>query len=180
MESKDIFIIFLRGINVGGNIMVSMRDLVQICTDLGFENARSYLNSGNLIIRSSIPEVNLREILETGLFRKFGKKILITIRNAVELEQIINSNPFSVQKGSQVGVMMVNDIIEDMRIIEFGIKGKEEIILGNREIYVYYPDGMGRSTLKWPKRFTNGTIRNINTLTKLVSITKEMTYQNSS
>jgi uncharacterized protein (DUF1697 family) len=177
MESMDIFVVFIRGINVGGNTMVSMKDLVQFCTDLGFENVRSYLNSGNVILESSLPEENLRKTLETGLSSKLKKNVIISIRNAIELEQIIKHNPFSIQKGSRVGVMLVNDSIEDVSINEFETKGKEEIILGKREVYVHYPDGMGRSTLKWPNRFNSGTMRNINTLTKLVSITNEKTNQ---
>jgi hypothetical protein len=40
-------------------------------------------------------------------------------------------------------------------------------------VYVHYPDGMGRSKLKWPSSLRSGTIRNINTLTKLVSLGSE-------
>lgn len=177
MESKDIFVVFLRGINVGRNTMISMKDLVEICTDLGFERVRSYLNSGNIILESFIPEENLREILKANLSRKIEKNVMITIRNVLELQQIIENNPFSIQKGSHVGVMLMNDSIEDMEIDEFEIRGKEELILGKREVYVYYPDGMGRSPLKFPNRFNTGTMRNINTLTKLLSITNEMINQ---
>jgi hypothetical protein len=42
-----------------------------------------------------------------------------------------------------------------------------------------YPDGMSRSNLKWPPMFKKGTMRNINTLTKLVTITEEKPYDSN-
>lgn len=169
-----IYAVFLRAVNVGGNTMVSMKELVSFCLDLGFVNVRSYLNSGNIILESSLPEIKILEILESGLSRKFESDLRIIIRNAIELEQIIKNNPFPNKKGSQVGVMLLNESIENMGCDECKTPGKEEIILGKREVYVYYPDGMGRSKLKWSIRFNYGTMRNINTLTKLVSITNEI------
>ena len=52
----NTYVAFLRGINVGGKTMVSMKDLTTICTHIGFEKVRTYLNSENVIFQSPCPE----------------------------------------------------------------------------------------------------------------------------
>jgi len=51
--------------------------------------------------------------------------------------------------------------------------GQEEVILSSREAYIHYPDGMGRSKLKLPKVSEEGTVRNINTISKIIGIAAE-------
>jgi uncharacterized protein (DUF1697 family) len=50
------------------------------------------------------------------------------------------------------------------------IPGREEVQAVGREIFVHYPDGMGRSKLKLPPLATQGTARNLNTVGKLVAM----------
>ena len=64
MKTMNTHVAFLRGINVGGNTMVSMKDLAAICTQIGFENVRTYLNSGNVIFKSPLPEAELQKCLK--------------------------------------------------------------------------------------------------------------------
>ena len=53
-EIMQTQIAFLRGINVGGNTMVSMKELAVICTQVGLLDVQTYLNSGNVIFRSPL------------------------------------------------------------------------------------------------------------------------------
>ena len=162
---------FLRGINVGGNTMVSMTDLAAICTQIGFENVRTYLNSGNVIFDSPLPESELRRMLEKALSEKTGKDIGVVIRSPEDLERVVKGNPFPEAVPSQVGVLLVTEPVAENILAEFVIPGREEVVPGKREVYVHYPDGMGRSKMKWPRSLRGGTMRNINTLTKLNSLT---------
>jgi uncharacterized protein (DUF1697 family) len=70
-------------------------------------------------------------------------------------------------------VLLVTEPIAKNVLAEFVIPGREKVVPGKREVYVHYPDGMGRSKLKWPLSLRDGTMRNINTLTKLVSLAAE-------
>ena len=169
----NTYVAFLRGINVGGNTMLSMKDLATICTRIGFMDVRTYINSGNVIFKSSLPEDNLQAALEKELLGKTGTEIGVVVRNTNDLERVVKNNPFPGAVPSQVGVMLVMEPIAKNAREEFVIPGKEEVVPGNREVYVYYPDGMGRSKLKWPASLRNGTMRNINTLSKLVSLGAE-------
>jgi uncharacterized protein (DUF1697 family) len=164
------YIAFLRGINVGGNTMISMKELAAICTHIDFKEVRTYINSGNVLFKSPLLEEKLQKALEKELARKIGKDIKVVIRSTKDLEQIIDENPFRKAVPSQVGVLLVTEPITKKVLEEFVIPGREEVALGRREVYVHYPDGMGRSKLKWPPTLQGGTMRNVNTLTKLVSL----------
>lgn len=167
------WIAFFRGINVGGNMMISMKDLAAICTQTGFEHVRTWLNSGNVIFQGSLPEAEIPKALETVLSAKTGKDIGVVIRTPGDLEGVVRNNPFPEAVPSQVGVLLVMEPVAKDILAEFVIQGREKVVPGIREVYVHYPDGMGRSKLKWPRSLRNGTLRNINTLTRLVGLAAE-------
>jgi len=173
MKTMNTHVAFLRGINVGGNTMVSMKDLAAICTQIGFENVRTYLNSGNVIFKSPLPEAELLRVLETALAGKTGKEIGVIIRSPGDLERLVKSNPFPDAVPSQVGVFLVTEPVAENIVAEFAIPGRETVVPGKRDVYVHYPDGMGRSKLKWPHSLRGGTMRNINTLAKLAGLAAE-------
>jgi uncharacterized protein (DUF1697 family) len=163
-------IAFLRGINVGGKTMVSMKDLAAICTQIGFGNVRTYLNSGNVIFTSLLRETELQQALEKELSARTGKEIGVVIRSSEDLEQMVERNPFPEAIPSQVGVLIGTTPVTEKVMAEFVIPGRETIVPGKREVYIHYPDGMGRSKLKTPPSLRDGTMRNINTLSGLVSL----------
>jgi uncharacterized protein (DUF1697 family) len=167
------YVAFLRGINVGGNTMISMKELAAICTNMGLLDVRTYLNSGNVIFQSPLPEAELQKVLETALSGKTGKDIMVVVRSHGDLERVVKDNPFPEAVPSQIGVLFVTESIAKNILAEFVIPGREEVVPGKREVYVHYPDGMGRSKLKWPLSLRNGTMRNINTLSKLAGLAGE-------
>jgi uncharacterized protein (DUF1697 family) len=85
----------------------------------------------------------------------------------------VKSNPFPDAVLSQVGVLLVMELMAENILAEFVILGREKVVPGKREVYVHYPDGMGRSKLKWPLSLRSGTMRNITTLSKLASLAAE-------
>jgi uncharacterized protein (DUF1697 family) len=95
------------------------------------------------------------------------------IRTIEELETIVANNPFPSANPSQVGVLFLEQIVDESIVEEFLKKETEEIITGKREIYIHYPNGMGRSKLKFPKIAKRGTVRNINTVKKLAGLAKK-------
>jgi uncharacterized protein (DUF1697 family) len=167
------YVAFLRGINVGGNTMISMKELAAICTNMGLLDVRTYLNSGNVIFKSPLPDPELQTILETELSVKRGKEIGVIVRSHGDLERVVKDNPFTEAVPSQIGVLLVTEPVAKNILAEFVIPGREEVVPGKREVYVHYPDGMGRSKLKWPLSLRGGTMRNINTLSKLASLAGE-------
>lgn len=168
----ETYIAFLRGINVGGNTSFPMTELRTICNDIGFTNVRTYIQSGNVIFESEHAEKVLIEKLEQALSERTQKKIPVMIRTAEDLRSVLSSNPFPDAKPDQVGVMFfVNPVPTDL-VEGLTISGPEEIVLSEREIYIHFPNGMGRSKLKLPFA-QQGTVRNINTISKIAGLVFE-------
>lgn len=158
-QSMTVFIALLRAINVGGTGILPMKELSGLCTDLGFESVRTYIQSGNVIFQSRRSEERIRTELEQALAGKMGKRIDVMVRTAPELRSVLEANPFPDADPGQVDVAFLAGPVPVGLLEKFRIAGREEIRLGTREIYIHYPDGMGRSKLKLPSG-VSATVRN--------------------
>ena len=170
----EILIALLRGINVGGNNILPMTELKVLCEETGFKNVRTYIQSGNVIFESKVTEEKAVVKLQNALKTKLENPVAVMIRTIEELETIISNIPFPGANPSQVGVLFLEKIVDKSIVQEFSKKETEEIITGKREIYIHYPKGMGSSKLKFPKSAKNGTVRNINTVKKLVLLANKI------
>jgi uncharacterized protein (DUF1697 family) len=167
------YIAFLRGINVGGNTILPMSELRSICEKLGYQNVRTYIQSGNVLFESELSEEELMTSLEQALWQAKQKHIHVVIRTITELEKVAADNPFPQAEPARVGVMFFSRPVEGNFLSDVSTTTGEEVKTGEREAYIYYPNGMGRSKLKMPKQAAEGTVRNLNTIRKLVEISKE-------
>lgn len=163
------FVAFLRAVNVGGTGKLPMKDLVQLCTETGFENVQTYIASGNVVFATDLPKDRAKAALETRLEAYAGHPISVFIRTGPELKSILDANPFPDKPGNRTLVVFLdgvppNDAFEQAT----GLKN-EEMRLGAQELYIHYGDGMGQSKLKVPAA-QSGTARNMNTVAKLVKI----------
>ncbi len=170
MARSQIYIVFLRGINVGGNSILPMKDLAALCSGLGFKNIRTYINSGNVILESLLSEEKVTLKLEKALEVHMKKPISVMVRTGEELESIIKRNPFKDKTPSQVGVTLFANSILKSYISEIKNQTIEEVKVSGRELFVYYPKGMGQTKIKFPTNSESGTVRNINTITKLIAL----------
>jgi uncharacterized protein (DUF1697 family) len=164
-----VFIALLRAVNVGGTGMLPMKELSTLCSDLGFKNVRTYIQSGNVVFETALLEKAVKAKLEDALAKRMGKKVDVAVRTPPELQAILKENPFSSSPPAKVAVFFLPTQAPETVLENVVAPGGEEVRLGKREIYVYYPDGMGRSKLKVPFA-GQATARNINTVTKLVAM----------
>jgi uncharacterized protein (DUF1697 family) len=167
-----VYVALLRAVNVGGRKLV-MADLKAIAEELGFEKARTFIASGNLLFASSKSEAEVSRLLEERLKKHMGAEVPVMVRTASEMAAIAKANRFRREPPSKVAVIFFEepppkDSIEQARGI-----ADEELALGRREIYVHYPSGMGRSKLRLPARAA-GTARNMNSVARLAQLAKEM------
>ena len=177
-----VFICLLRGVNVGGNNLIKMDALRKLCISLGLCDPQTYVQSGNIVFQSDErePAVLARGIGD-AIEQKFGFRPEVVIRTASEIKDAIARNPFAKRRGIEPAKLLVNFLAEapgaEVRDAILGLKlGPEEVRIDGREIYIYFPDGMGRSKL-WPaigKKLKNpGTGRNLNTVTKLLEMAEK-------
>ena len=166
-----VFVAFLRAINVGGTGTLPMKELAALCADLGLQDVRTYIQSGNVVFASHLTERKVQAKVEERLAKKMGKKIDVMVRTAAELRSILAANPFPHGKPAQVAVLFLADRAPKGLLDGLAISGPEEIKLAGREIYIHYPLGIGRSKLKLPAATPVGSARNLNTIAKLVDMT---------
>ena len=166
-----IFIALLRAINVGGTGTLAMTDLKSLCEGLGLTDVRTYIQSGNVVFGCAWAEGHIKAAFETALLTRLGKRIDVLVRSATEMSTVLNRNPFPSAQGNKVSVLFFNQALKKAAVAAITIPDNEEIRLAGREVYVHYPNGMGRSKLKLSS-LGIATSRNINTVAKLVEMTK--------
>jgi uncharacterized protein (DUF1697 family) len=170
--AMGIFIALLRGINVGGTGLLPMKELSGLCSGLGFQAVRTYIQSGNVIFESRLSEQGIRSSLEKAVAKKLGKHIDVMVRTPAEIRSILNNNPFPDKEPARVAVALLSGPPPKDLVKNVVAPGGEQVKPGKREVYVYYPDGMGRSKLKLPLNGAAATVRNINTVGQLVALTE--------
>ena len=163
------FVALLRAVNVGGTGTLPMRDLVAMCKHAGYRNVRTYIASGNVVFSTRAKESAVKAALEKALEAYAGKPVGVLVRAADELAAVLAGNPFPDAPPNKV-VAIFLDKAPDPGAADAATGRKNEVVRpSTREIYVHYPDGLGRSKLKIPAA-AQGTARNMNTIAKLVTM----------
>ncbi|UUU30102.1 DUF1697 domain-containing protein [Streptomyces sp. CA-210063] len=173
----------LRGINVGGSKKVPMADLRTLLTGLGHTGVATYLQSGNVVFTSDHgDEDSLATEITTAIEKHFGFTVDVLVRDHAYLESVREACPFPAAEleGKQLHVTYFSEPVGEDRFESIDQQAflPEEFRLGDRALYLYAPDGLGRSklaeTLSKPRLLKGlvATTRNWNTVVKLAELTK--------
>jgi uncharacterized protein (DUF1697 family) len=170
----------LRAINVGGRNLVRMEVLRALHEEIGLTDVKTYVQSGNVVFRTKLRDLKpLERKLEDALERKHGFRPPVIIRTADELRDAVARNPFAGRKEiepAKLHIVFLADRPEPageakMRAAN---RGPEEFYVSGRELYVYYPEGAGRSKFTAAPLAVTGTARNWNTVTKLLEMAEAL------
>jgi uncharacterized protein (DUF1697 family) len=171
-------IALLRAVNVGG-IKVSMADLKALLVDLGFEDVRTLLNSGNVVFRGKTTGANLEKLLETEFARRVGRPTEFFVRTAEEWNSIVDRNPMTDEARRDPGHLLVVVLKRaptdrEVDALRGAIVGPEVVEADGKHAYIYYPAGVGQSKLTAKliekQLGSPGTGRNWNTVLKLAAM----------
>ena len=163
------YVALLRGINVLGSGKLPMTDLKAMCEKAGFKSVRTYIASGNVVFKTTKTEPQVKAILETALAKYCGKPIAVMVRTASEMAAVLAGNPFSQMPGSFTFAFFLNESPPSDALKRVTNHTIEQLELGQRAIYAYYPNGMGQSRLGIHAA-KNATARNMNTIAKLAEM----------
>ncbi|MFF3330963.1 DUF1697 domain-containing protein [Streptomyces sp. NPDC002888] len=174
----------LRGINVGGSKKVPMAELRTLMEGLGHESVRTYLQSGQAVFTSAHgDEESLAAELTGAVEKRFGFSADVIVRDHAYLRAIADACPFPAAEleAKQLHVTYFSAAVDEERFAEIDRAAylPEEFRLGDRALYLYAPDGLGRSKLAEhlsKPRINKGLIatsRNWNTVVKLVELTEQ-------
>lgn len=163
------YIALLRAVNVGGTGKLPMAELRAMCEAAGFAQVRTYIASGNAVFASASTAKQVQAALEAALMAYAGKPVGVLVRTAAELSKVLAANPFPKAAPNRTMAIFLDRPPPADTLATVKHRNGEEIVLGGREIYVHYGDGMADSKLVIPAAKT-GTARNMNTVAKLVEM----------
>ena len=175
-------VLLLRGINIGPRRRIAMPDLRELLEgELGYANARTYVQSGNAIVETSDKPDKVASDVERAIERVLGHDVPTVVRTARQMHAIEKHNPLAAvaKDFKRYAVLFCSDTpnaaaVNAARTVDFGdehwgVKGKE--------IYAFYPAGTQQSrvlkALTEAKLKTTITSRNWNTVLALNAMLRE-------
>jgi len=169
-------IALLRAVNVGGRKLV-MAELKAMFESLGFTQVRTLLQTGNIVFAGARKaSTALEAVLEAETEKRLKVRTDYLVRGAEEWSAIIANNPFRREAEDDPSHLLVLPLKSapaeaDLAALRAAIKGRETVRAVGRELYAYYPDGIGESKLTVAliekKLNTRCTGRNWNTVMKI-------------
>lgn len=170
-------IALLRAVNIAGRNAVSMVRLTALFAALGLDDARALLNSGNLVFAAGRhTPAAIEFLLKAETEKRLKLRTDYFVRSAKQWKEIVDGNPFAraaKENPSRLLVIFLKNAVSarDVKKLQGAIKGPERIGAAGRQLYAFYPDGVGRSKLTAAAiedaLGTRGTGRNWNTVLKL-------------
>lgn len=170
-------IALLRAINVAGHQKIAMADLRVLFEDLGFDDVRSVLQTGNVIFSAKFSSTSaLERHLEAESEKRLGLGTDFFVRSVKQWSQVIADNPFPAEAERAPSHLLVQFLKKSpaaggVEALQAAIRGPEIVRLVGKQLYVVFPDGIGDSklTTKIVERNLGvvGTGRNWNTVLKI-------------
>ena len=166
---------FLRGINVGGKNKIKMETLREVCAAFGFENIKTYINSGNIVFETG--KTDDRK-LAAKIEKEFGLKIKTMVRARAEIEEIVKNNPFvgQFENDKDLHVFFLDEELskEKRELLLSNNRETEMFAVRSREIYcllrVSVLDSLMGKDYIGKKLKVTATARNWRTVNKVLEL----------
>ncbi|SDR86973.1 Uncharacterized conserved protein, DUF1697 family [Formosa sp. Hel1_31_208] len=173
-------IVLLRGINVGGHKKIPMAELRDLLALEGYQNVRTYIQSGNVVLESAEDSLTvIEDTVQKAIHSKFGFDVPVIAKTSKALQLIFDACPFSEEKKIKSYFTLLQSTPKKQDVIEATKKqydGEEYVILNNC-IYYYCEKGYGQAKFNMSlferKLNTQATSRNYKTMLKLLAMSDE-------
>lgn len=144
------YVAFLRGINVGGKHILPMKDLKTIFENASCTDVLTYIQSGNVVFRTNAKNLKtLAARVAAQIHAQFGFSTPMVIRNAVQIQAILDGNPF-LQTGADLAmlhVVFLADLPSSCETLDPQRSPPDEFRVVGQEIYLHTPNGAGNTKL---------------------------------
>jgi len=168
------YIALLRGINVGGQKRVGMKDLQALVAGLGHADVTTYIQSGNIVLRSDDAPENVAQGIEEAIAGELGLEVKVLVRSRDELAAVIEHNPcLPAANPAHLHVTFLGEMPAPAALEALTVPAgaSEEYRIVGREVYLHFPEGYGRTKLSnalWERKLRlAATTRNWNTIVTL-------------
>jgi uncharacterized protein (DUF1697 family) len=175
------YVALLRGINIGPRNRIAMPALRAALEEAGFDDVRTYVQSGNVVLSSRAKTDAVRRKVERVVAESFGLEIPVVVRTKAELAAVVKRNPLgkvaSEPKRYQVSFLDKKLPAKALKELEAVAAPTEQVIARGREVYAWHPAGVARSKL-WAKLAgkdlgVTATARNWTTVEALLELARE-------
>jgi uncharacterized protein (DUF1697 family) len=174
----DHYVALFRGINVGGKNKLPMKDLVKMFTELGCEDVRHYIQSGNIVFKATpaiaaqVPDAIMGQVHAT-----FGFRTPVIVRTAAQMGEVVRNNPF-LQEGAAedaLHVMFLADLPGADRIaaLDPNRSPGDRFHIRDQEIFLHLPNGVADTKLTnayFDAKLATISTRNWRTIGKLLEM----------
>ncbi len=171
-------VLLLRGINLGPTRRVPMAELRTLFAAAGYEDVRTYVQSGNLVLGSSTAAADLEREAARLIGERFGFEVAVIARTQRELGAVVKLNPLADvaddPKRYQVSFLARKPPPDLVAALQAQAAESERLVAHGRELYAWHPNGVARSKL-WNALAGKGlkitaTARNWTTVTTLLEM----------
>ena len=175
MSGATVYIILFRG--VGGKTQLPVKPLREKLGEAGFDNVATYINSGNAVLKSSLPQREVVAKIVEICAREFGFDKAVHAVTRAEWSRLIENNPFpdavATPKFLHAAVLEARAEPEKVKALKAVAVEGEDVEVVDKVAYLHTPHGFGTSKLA--ERFDKGigvanTARNWNTVLKLAEL----------
>jgi uncharacterized protein (DUF1697 family) len=165
-----------RGINVGGRNLLPMKELVALLVAEGFDEVRTYIQSGNVVFRGNGSSAAIGERILAAVTRRFGFRPQLLLLSAADLAHAVSANPYPEACGKpqylHLWFLVKAPTPAGTRALEAIRASSERFAVRGRVLYLHAPEGIGRSRLAARAERLLGvaaTARNWRTVTQLLA-----------
>jgi uncharacterized protein (DUF1697 family) len=146
------YIALFRGINVGGNYILPMQELVAQLDNIGLQNVRTYIQSGNVVFQSEEENASLlSNKIRATIKKSHGFEPQVVLLELEEMEKAVGSNPFpeAESEPKTLHLLFLASVPKnpDYDALESIKTDRERFVLKSSVFYLHAPDGIGRSKL---------------------------------
>jgi uncharacterized protein (DUF1697 family) len=170
------YIALLRGVMPSGKNRVPMADLRAALAEAGFPDVKTYIQTGNVILRSDLSREEIQGLIHEIILDKINADITVIARTRAELQSIFESNPFPPEANKRTYFTILESEPEAEKIDTFLALDftPDEIVFQDDSIVILfatkYSDSKFNNNFIERKLKVATTTRNFNTMSRLLEL----------
>jgi uncharacterized protein (DUF1697 family) len=176
------YVALLRGVNVGGNNKLAMKDLTSVFVEAGCNDVRTYIQSGNVIFQAEPnAAAGIPDLVTARIASRFGIRTPVVLRTSKQIDGVVANNPFLLEgaEDARLYVMFLADHPSPERVesLDPDRSPPDRFVVHGQDVYLRIPNGAASTKLTNgyfdSKLNTTSTMRNWRTVTTLLELMKQ-------
>jgi uncharacterized protein (DUF1697 family) len=172
------YIAMLRGINVSGQKIIPMADLKALFLKLGLKDAKTFIQSGNVVFTSPAGSAVLVGKIEAGIRQAFGFDVTVVLKTLPELSRIVKALPFQPKEGERAYITYLAEAPEQagVKALEAARNEVDDFVIAKAAVYILVRAAAGYGKTLFSNNFVEkklkvrATSRNLETSLKLIAL----------